>query len=846
MAGEGPMNAELAIVGESPGGEEDKLGRPFVGPSGQIVNELLSENEPEWRRDRIFVTNVVKCRPPGNSTKPVHTKACKDLLLEELSRLPNLRFVVTFGNEPLWALNGKRGISEARGIPFEVELPNRKTITVVPVFHPAASFHNPAIIGNMVEDFDKAVIIARDGVRPAAGVCYRPLVSRDDWEEFFAGARKAKLLACDTETNSLDWLGPDFRLVGASFSFAENTGWFAPVNHKEAKGMPGYLAQQQMDRIREAFALPVRKVFHNWKWDSSVLRRFEIPVVHPWFDTALAWHMLDEEDSQEGGGRLENLAARFTDMGEYKKKALEQEHVTRLELIALSIAVNYASADADATFRLAIRFLKDLRGQKIPIELMDWEMRKGRMLSRLEEAGAVVDWEWHRHCMEKFPRYLSGLKERMRSFPEVLDCEQRFAVMKAGGADDSLDIFGEKAVEPFNPSSHEQKKFLLFEVLGITPNAEFLTDSGKALHDQGKPLTYEHYSTDSLALDYYLADQAISPNARAILELGQDFATSDKIRGTYIEPLKNLKGHDGLIHTEFMGSRMKTWRVSSKRPNLQNLPRVLDKHLRKEAGPNDVKRLYCAPPGWKVGEADYSQLEMRIIGIVAQDKTLQRCYSEDIDIHRMLASRLYSCPIPEVTDDQRSNAKPGNFGCAYLMSARTLAREYGLTMELAEALHDAFWTTFPDYGRYVERMKEEYRETGVARSLFGHVRHLPGCLSDNRRIREGSLRQAVNFPIQCTASCLCLYAQTLLVEWAEEFGMRTQFFGHVHDSIWFRSPEEELDDACEMVRAVMENMHFDFLHGTPAYPVPIPLAADIKTGDNLGQLKKWKGRTSVS
>lgn len=838
MAGEGPQVARVAFVGDSPNGLEDKWGRPFVGDSGNLLWAVVADGAPEWKRGRnLYLTNAVRCRPYQNKTEAKHTRSCQELLVEELEGLAKLEIVVTFGNEALWSLTGKRGITAEHGIPRKCSVGSR-TLVVAPCYHPAYALRDQGRLPDFVQDIDTAFEAWKEGLRVPPPLDHRLLHTAEEWERFLALARACPVLAYDIETNTLKpWDREDPKVLGVSFATAPGVAWFAPLDHPQSVLPLG--REAQVERLRAVLEDPsIPKADHNGQFDTRFLRAvLGIDVRGVVMDTKIGWHLLDENDSAQGGGALNGLAARHTPLGAYKEEALEGGDRAALDVVPLLVVARYASLDADATLRLAEKFAKRLHADDIPCEVMEWELRKRRALAEFERRGACVDWDYHAELMQKFPDHMTRLNFEIDQHPAVQE------TLKAlGEVDEEAGLFDQPTdYKPlFNHNSQKMLKHLCYETLRLEPPAgERLTKKGKAAKDAGEEVDYLGQKADALAFDYWLVDFTIPSETKDLLAKVQELRQTAKVFSTYVKPLRGLAGLDGRIHSNFNGSSMVTWRTSSSEPNLQNLPRQSDAYKGRPVGPNDVKRLYCAPQGWRLVAADYSQLELRVIAIVAQEANLLDCFNNGVDVHTRLASRLYRKPLDQVTKDERSRAKPGNFGCAYLMSADTLAREHKLPPLLAHSLHAAFWAENPSYERWTQEQRNTLLETQRSRSLFGHVRRLPGVLSQNKGIAEESIRAGTNFPIQCTASCLCSYAQAVIQELLEEWGWGAYCFLNVHDSIVVCAPEAEVDGVAVLMREVMEGMPFEWLYGTPRLPHVCPIKADIETGTNLRDLRKW-------
>jgi DNA polymerase-1 len=267
-----------------------------------------------------------------------------------------------------------------------------------------------------------------------------------------------------------------------------------------------------------------------------------------------------------------------------------------------------------------------------------------------------------------------------------------------------------------------------------------------------------------------------------------------------------------------------------------------------------------------VAELDYAQIELRIAALISQDRLMLRCFREGVDMHRLLASRIFSAdPKLRATVDTflagvpgtynvkelgealkvaidkkvRNQAKSANFGWIYGISAETLSAQHNIPLNIAKRFIDEANELYVDFVKWARLRTREVIRTGVSTSLFGHRRHLVNARSSDRKTREENIRMGVNFPIQCTASNLCIYAGGLATTMLRESGFQAYIFGQVHDSLWLAAPAAEMASAVGCVKVVMEQMPYPWLYGTPELPITVEIIAEAKVGPNLRDMKDF-------
>ena len=348
----------------------------------------------------------------------------------------------------------------------------------------------------------------------------------------------------------------------------------------------------------------------------------------------------------------------------------------------------------------------------------------------------------------------------------------------------------EKAGERFNPNSPKQLGEILFEKMGLP---------------HGKK-TRTGWATDAATLEY------LRPDAPIIGDI-LDYRRYQKLKSTYVEGLLAAIGPDGRIHSRFNQTEARTGRLSSDEPNLQNIP------VRTELG-SQLRAFFIAAPGCVLVDADYSQIELRILAHASGDKNMQTAFLDGEDIHRATAARIMGVPEILVTPAQRSGAKAINFGIMYGKGAFSLSNDLGISIAEAKEFLDNYLAAFPSVDQYMKQVIEDAREKGYTTTLFGRRRALPELKSSNFQLRTAGERMARNTPIQGTAADVIKLAMVRVWERLRKEGMRSRLILTVHDELIIEAPEEEAVKAGRLLQEEME--------GCVSYTVP--LTTEVRTG----------------
>ena len=399
------------------------------------------------------------------------------------------------------------------------------------------------------------------------------------------------------------------------------------------------------------------------------------------------------------------------------------------------------------------------------------EMPLSLALFRMEREGCAVDTD-----------FLAKLGSQYRTEIE----QRRKEVIQATGGDE------------FNLNSTQQLGDVLFEKMGLT---------------HGKK-TSKGYSTSAEVLEglRFEAPEIIEPLLR--------YRQLTKLNSTYVEGLIPLADRQGRIHTSFDQVGTATGRLSSANPNLQNIP------VRTEEG-REIRRAFLPREGWVLLDADYSQIELRLMAHFSGDPALIAAFRNGEDIHARTASEIFDVPPEWVTPELRSRAKAVNFGLIYGISGFGLSRNTGVSRREAQEFIEKYFEKYPGVKRFMDGAAREGKEKGYTETLMGRRRYLPELASPKAPIREFGKRVAMNTPIQGTAADIMKLAMVRADRALRESGLKSRMILQVHDELLLECPPEEVEAASELLREAMEG----------AVTLQVPLVAEVHTGKNWAEAK---------
>ncbi len=595
---------------------------------------------------------------------------------------------------------------------------------------------------------------------------YHIVSNTADLDKLTSRLSAAKAFAFDTETTGLDPMSA--QLVGLSFSPAPAEAYYIPVGHVGLETIEQLPLEQVTARLKPLLEdQKLAKLAHNGKYDMAMLAGYGVTVQNLTFDSMVAAYLLGEKSLGLKTLAFSKLAIEMTPISDLIGSGAKQIPMSQVEIAR---AADYACADADMTLRLAELLEAELRQQGLWQLFAKVELPLVPVLLHMERNGVALDAD-----------LLGQMSHRLGE--QLLKLEK-----------DIYDNVGHQ----FNINSPQQLSNILFEELKLTPARK--TKGG--------------YSTGAAVLEEL---RGIHP----IIELILDYRQLSKIKSTYIDALPNLiNSKTGRVHTSFNQTRTATGRLSSSEPNLQNIP------VRGELG-KEVRQAFIAPKESYLLSADYSQIDLRALAHLSQDKSLLDAFRHDEDIHSATAAQVFGVEPSAVTPDMRRVAKTVNFGVIYGMSDYGLEQATGLSREEAAQFIAAYFEKYPGVKQYLESTKEQAREKGYVQTILGRRRSIPEINSSNRQVREAAERMAINMPVQGTSADIIKVAMINLDQEIDKRKLGSKMLLQVHDELIFEVPKLEQKETRQLASELMST----------AIELSVPLKVDIKSGKNWGEMK---------
>jgi DNA polymerase-1 len=775
LMGSGSRKSKVMVVGEAPGAREDEAHRAFVGPAGKLLTRLLGE--AGFSRKEVYITNAAKCRPHRNaqpSRKEVKTCA-NAYLVEEIEKVrPD--HILALGNSAIQGLLGKSGITKHRGKLYPLG-----DAVVFPTFHPAAALRNPKYGDTVHADFQRFGRLVRgeaaDVSRTKVQVC-RTTAHLNTLRRKLADARE---ITFDIETYNPtpDWGLDPWRdgsvITSIAFTWEEGQGAVVPLCHPSAKWRKKWV--KALHVFKDVLEDPTKKyIAHNGKFDTKFLAYFGvfIPLT---FCTMIAAHLVNE-NRLVGLKPLSEviLGADPYDIG---------EDVTNSYNVSLKRLATYNAKDTDYTHRLKPilkkQLLEDRRQARIFKKIM---MPASTVVAKMETAGIYMDperWEERRAItVERADRVEAAMR---RKVPRLRR-------------------------DSFNFKSPKQLAWLFFEIRGN--DIVETTKSGAA-------------STKEAVLLRLAARDKL---ARRLIEYRKQTGYLSR----YFDAWPKYTDENSRIHANFNLAKTVTGRLSSDKPNLQQVPR--DPFMRGILG---------AAPGYVLLSADYSQIELRIAATLAGEKRMLRAFATGEDLHRTLAARMLkeggrAKRAEDLTMEERKVGKSGNFGFVFGMGGSKYQEyawdkfELDITEEEGWAFYRIYHKLYPALAGWHDHQRRLARRRGLVRSPLGRARHLPDVRSDNEGTRAEAERQAINSPVQSTATDLMLLSAVRID--SQVSARDARLVGSFHDALAYEVRADAVDEVAPVIKETMEDM--DYIEKTFGWRPACPIEADIVVGTHWG------------
>lgn len=573
---------------------------------------------------------------------------------------------------------------------------------------------------------------------------YRTLKSIDDLSMIENLIHESKCFAFDTETTSIDSL--EAELVGVSFSFEANSGYYLPIAHQEKTAISRDEALRWLKQIIEASQDKV--IGQNLKYDLQVLRNHQINIKKFYADTMLMSYSINSTASRHN---LDALAEYYLNIKTIKFEDVMGKGKNKLKNfseVPIKEATNYAAEDADITLQLYRTFETKI-DDKTTKMLQEIEYPMIFVLMEMEATGALIDIKHLNSLSNNFGSKLINLVQKIHKHSGVV----------------------------FNIDSPKQLSEVLFDKMGIEAKGLKKTSSG-------------YYSTSESVLQK-LADE--NEIIKDILE----YRTLAKLKSTYTDKLSEICDLGSRVHTSYHQAVTSTGRLSSSDPNLQNIPiRTKDGVVIREA--------FIAPQGKKLLAIDYSQIELRLMAHYSNDEIMVKSFNNNEDIHKRTASEIFGVDIQDVDDDMRRKAKTINFGLLYGMSAFGLSNQLSVTRAEADIFLESYFDRYSGVSAFMKNIVEDAKGKKYVETLHGRKIHVPNIESSNYLMRQASERAAINGPLQGSAADIIKIAMIKIAEWIEGNDQEIKMILQVHDELIFEVPDSYGEENIEPIIKLME------------------------------------------
>ena len=589
---------------------------------------------------------------------------------------------------------------------------------------------------------------------------YKTIHTKKEMESLVDKIQKCSLVSFDIETTQLDPVEAD--IAGFALSLKENQGYYIPVIFPEKESIPTY--NLDLVSVLNTFKTiledeDVKKCGQNLKYDSLILKRHGISLRGIKFDSMIAEHILHPEKNSY---KLDNLSIEY--LG-YEMQPIEdligsgKEQISMADVPVEKVSF-YASEDADIALQLTNKMKPLISKSKLEKPYFDIELPLVPVLVEMENSGVFVDKEILYELSIEVDEKISILEQKI------------FAISN----------------REFNLNSPKQLAVILFDELELK---------------QIKKRSTSIEVLESLKFHHPLP------------ELVLKYRHLSKLSSTYIKALpSHINKRTGRVHTSFNQTIASTGRLSSTKPNFQNIP------IRTELGKKIRKAIRAQSEESVILSADYSQIELRIMAHFSNEPELVEAFNNDLDIHTRTAALVYSVEESEVTTDQRRAAKVVNFGIMYGAGPFRMSKELGISMKDAKVLIDTYFNTYPGIQKYIQETIEEAHLRGYVNTLNGRKRYSQSLGSTNMNVQKAEERALINMPIQGTAAELIKIAMININKKMIDEGYEAKMILQIHDELIFEVPKYEIENFSKLVKFEMEN----------AMKLSVPLKVDYNSG----------------
>ena len=602
---------------------------------------------------------------------------------------------------------------------------------------------------------------------------YKAITTLSELHSFIDEALSAKIAALDTETTSLDTMNA--QIVGFSLCYQKGKAVYVPLMTTNIFEAMDFIPKQDaLNELARLFDNPEMKIIlHNGKFDYKILKtnglilKNEKPLCSL-LDTMIALWLLSPDRTGKNSFALEYAAENILHLKGIEYDSIVPKGLTFAD-IEVEKAVPYAAEDADFTYQLYFALEEKLKENKLFDLFTNIEMKILPILAEMELTGIHLN-------QNALYDYNKELTERIEETEKAIYAEVGHS---------------------FNIASPKQLQTVLFEERKLKPGKK--TKTG--------------YSTDTSVLEELAMYDAVP---KMILE----YRELAKLQSTYVETLPTLCDKNQRIHTDFVQTGTATGRLSSRDPNLQNIP------VRSDAG-RKIRSAFNAPEGKVLISADYAQIELVVLAHLSGDKNMCQAFIDGTDVHKSTAALIYGVDIDSVTPEMRRTAKTINFGVIYGMSAFRLANDLGISRTQASQFIENYDRLYADITRFKAETIFKAEETRYVETIFGRRRQIMNITSRNKLEKSGAERMAVNTPVQGSAADIVKKAMIDVDAALREKNNSSRILLQVHDELICECPDNPavIKETVEIIRNKMEN----------AVKLNVPLRVSVEYGKSWGE-----------
>lgn len=577
---------------------------------------------------------------------------------------------------------------------------------------------------------------------------YNIIAKENELLSIIEDIKKKKFFSFDLETSSLDYM--EAKIVGISIALSDKKSYYIPIGHSSNIKYKQLSEKYVLDNLKPILqSEKLKKIGHNLKYDRNVLVNYNINLVGIEHDSMLLSYVYDSTAIRHG---LDNAAEKYLSHKTIHYEDVAGKGAKQIPFadVDIDIAAEYACEDAVISLELYNYLWSKVSKDKNIVKVYsDIEMPLVPILSKIETNGVLIDSKALQKLSKDLDKELNEIESKC------------FKITN----------------KEFNLNSPKQLQEILYDELKIPVSKKTPT---------GKP------STDEDTLQF-LAQTNELP--KLILE----YRSLNKLKTGYTDKLPlQISKTSGRVHTSYQQAITSTGRLSSTDPNLQNIP------IKTSRG-KKIRKTFIAQGEKRIFAADYSQIELRIMAHLSEDKNLLKAFKNKIDIHSFTASEIFAIDIENVSTDDRRAAKAINFGLIYGMSSFGLSKQLGIPISAAKDYMDVYFERYPRIKSYMNQIKDFAKNNGYVETIYGRKLYLPEISSKNVQRRKYAERTAINAPVQGSAADIIKIAMIQIDQWLSNNKSDTKMIMQVHDELVFEIPEKNAAADVENIIKIMKN-----------------------------------------